>query len=358
MSLPKFFNNPYFQPKYQILHEKLNPVLKMLSEISQASQSFTILWEEDYQQLYDLESDAQMQLDVDCQLFKARFSKLSQEVIYVPNVRYHTLFQNIEFFSSYTADEQLLIFPLIDSNEKVKGIIGTIFPPLSGNEGFDTHIKQMESIGTYLNRLYLDYLDNQKSALPNYLNLENLPASFFEIELNDKCDLLYSNFSKTLIRKHPAFNIEHSAVKKVAKVLSMSIADFYTIISKIQGKQNIEYVYACLNSKAEKKYFLIKLHVSEIKSGQYRCLGVVEDFTIQKAYSSVLDQVIFDISHVMRRPVVTMKGLTNLIDMEKFEKDELREITAKIKVVSNEMEQYIRAMFKIYEAKQDAIYHL
>jgi signal transduction histidine kinase len=68
--------------------------------------------------------------------------------------------------------------------------------------------------------------------------------------------------------------------------------------------------------------------------------------------------MIFDISHVMRRPVVTMKGLTNLIDMDIFDKEELKEITHKIKTVSNEMEEYIRAMFKIYEAKQDAIYHL
>jgi hypothetical protein len=53
-----------------------------------------------------------------------------------------------------------------------------------------------------------------------------------------------------------------------------------------------------------------------------------------------------------------MKGLTNLIDMDKYEKEELKEITKKIKIVSNEMEDYIKAMFKIYEAKQDAIYHL
>ena len=52
-------------------------------------------------------------------------------------------------------------------------------------------------------------------------------------------------------------------------------------------------------------------------------MGVVEDFSMQKAYGKMLDQMHFDISHVMRRPVVTMKGLTNLIDMNKFEKEDL-----------------------------------
>ena len=357
MSLPKIFNNPYFQPRHQILHEKMNPVLKMLTEVSQASQSFLILWDEDFHQLYDLESGSHLQLNIDYQIFKTRFSKLNQEVIYVPNLKYHTLFQNIAFFKSYTDGEQLLIYPVLDSNNKVKGLTGIIFTA-SIDSVFDQVIKQMESVGLYITHLYLDYYENQRKDLPSYLNLENLPASFIEFELNADQGLSYSNFSKNLIRRHPAFDSECSARKRMHKILSMPIPDFYSMIQKIRGNQNMEYVYSCSNKVGQKKYFVIKLHITQVENGHYRCLGVIEDFTLQKAYGTVLDQMIFDISHVMRRPVVTMKGLTNLIDMEKFDKQELKEITNKIKTVSNEMEEYIRAMFRIYEAKQDAIYHL
>jgi hypothetical protein len=292
MSLPKTFNNPYFQPRYQILHEKMNPVLKMLTEVSQASQSFLILWEEDYHQLYDLERAAHLQLNIDYQIFSARFSKLNQEVIYVPNVKYHTLFQNIAFFKSYTDDEQLLIYPILDSNDEVRGIAGIILTKLN-DSAFDQLMKQMESIGTYINHLYLDYFENQKKELPSHLNLENLPASFFEFELNADHELSHSNFSKYLIRKHPAFTNDCSAEKRMAKILSMPIADFYSLIQKIRDNQNMEYVYSCTNHFGEKKYFIIKLHISQVKEGRYRCLGVLEDFTIQKAYGSVLDQMIF-----------------------------------------------------------------
>ncbi|WP_375578408.1 hypothetical protein ABWH96_15435 [Marivirga tractuosa] len=356
MSLPKIFNNPYFQPRHQILHNKMNPVLKMLAELSQASQSFLILWDEDYHELYDLERSSYIQINIDHHLFNSRFSKLNQEVIFVPNVKFHTLFRNISFFKSYINEEQLFIYPIVDKN-KVKGIVGTIFTK-SIEDSFDRMMKHMESIGEYINHLYGDYLTNQKNSLPDYLNLENLPASFFEVEINEDLELLYNNFSKNLMRKHPAFTTECSVEKRMSKLLSMPISDFFTLIQKIRDKQSMEYVYSCSNQNGEKKYFLIKLHISEVKTSQYRCLGVVEDFTIQKAYGSVLDQMIFDISHVMRRPVVTMKGLTNLIDMDKFEKDDLKEISKKIKSVSEEMEEYIRAMFKIYEAKQEAIYHL
>jgi hypothetical protein len=360
MSLPKYFNNPYFQPRHQLLHQKMNPALKMLSEVCQASQSFLILWDEDYQQLYDLKDANPIQLNIDCNLFKSRFSKLNQEVVYVPNVRYHTLFQNIDFFSTYTSSEQLLILSLLDENNKAKGLVGIVLD--SSNQiqsiDFDTQIKQLDAVGTYINGLYKDYLDSNKSGLPRHLNLENLPASFFEIEFDHNQELQSYNFSKQLIRKHPAFELDISTEKRVCKLLNMSLVDFYGLISKLKDKQTVEFVYACVNAKAEKKYFLIKLHISAIGSGQYRCLGVLEDFNVQKAYMNVLDQVIFDISHVMRRPVVTMKGLTNLMDMEKLEKKDLKEITEKIKMVSNEMEEYIRAKFKIYEAKQEAVYHL
>ncbi|SMG33305.1 hypothetical protein SAMN05661096_02085 [Marivirga sericea] len=357
MSLPKTFDNPYFQPRHQILHEKMNPVLKMLCELSQASQSFLILWEDDYHQLYDLEKEAHFHLNIDHQIFSVRFSKLNQEVIYVPNLKFHTLFQNISFFKSYTDNEQLLIYPILDRNNKVKGIAGIVLTQVI-DSAFDQLMKHMDSIGTYLNHLYLDFFDSQRRELPGYLNMENLPTSFFEFEVDADQELHYNHFSKNLIRKHPGFSNDCSAEKRVANVLSMPIADFYSLIQKIRDNQSMEYVYSCSNNLGEKKYFIVRLHISRVQEGRYRCLGVLEDFTIQKAYGSVLDQMIFDISHVMRRPVVTMKGLTNLIDIDKFEKDDLRHIAEKIKSVSEEMEEYIRAMFKIYEAKQEAIYHL
>lgn len=103
---------------------------------------------------------------------------------------------------------------------------------------------------------------------------------------------------------------------------------------------------------------MIKLHVSLSEDGVYNCLALIDDISIHRKYNATLDQILFDISHVMRRPVVSMKGLTNLIDLNQFDRNELYEIAGKIKLVSEEMEDYIRAMFKIYEAKQSAEYNL
>jgi signal transduction histidine kinase len=176
--------------------------------------------------------------------------------------------------------------------------------------------------------------------------------------INENHDLSYCNFSKNLIRKLPAFNSGHTSEANVTKVLSMSIIDFYSMIEKIPDNQSLEYVYPDISQDGERKYFLIKIYCSAVAERGYHCVGVVEDFSMQKAYSKMLDQMLFDISHVMRRPVVTMKGLTNLIDMDKFEKEDLKEICQKIKSVSEEMEEYIRLMFQAYEAKPEALYHL
>lgn len=355
MSLPQEFSNPYFQAKYHILYQSLSPTLKLLSDLSQASKSFLILWEEDYQQIFDQENQSYSELNIDCRLFKDRFSSLSQEVIYVPDVKFHTLFRNIEFFRSLASD-QLLIYPLIDKEQQVKGIMG-IIPTQPDELAFDVLVRQMESVGTYLNQLFRSYLEDVINSSKRHFNLEDLPISFFEAEINSKHEVPYSSFSKTLIRKHPAFTSDSSKEKRIEKLLCMAIPDFYALIDKIQEKQNMEYIYASTNPEGVKKYYLIKLHVSQGSNKHYRILAVMEDFTIQKAYGTVLDQMIFDISHVMRRPLMTMKGLTNLIDTNKMDTEELKEITCKIKTVSNEMEDYIKAMFRIYEAKQGSIYH-
>jgi len=357
MSLPEIFNSPYFQAKHHILHQKLDPVLKMLTELSEANQSFIILWDEDYHQLYDRTKETQVHINLDVRRFKSRFSKLSQEVIYVPTIKLHTLFQEINFFKSYVNNEQLLFYPIIDNDNKVKGIAGIVLPA-TDIQTFDILSKMLESIGQYINHLFTAYLNQKRRSLPGYFNLEDLPASFFEMEINQSQEILYCSFSKTLIRKYPAFDQICSDEKKMLKILGIPCNHFYSLINQSKEKQKMEYVYGRTYLDGEKKYFLIKMQISKVEQGQYRCLGIVEDFTVQKAYGSVLDQMIFDISHIMRRPVVTMKGLTNLIDMDHLEKEDLKEISNKIKIVSNEMEDYIKAMFKIYEAKQNAIYHL
>lgn len=52
--------------------------------------------------------------------------------------------------------------------------------------------------------------------------------------------------------------------------------------------------------------------------------GTFQDITPQKKYIKTLEQILFDISHVMRRPVANMLGLAHALENDSLNEDSLR----------------------------------
>lgn len=77
--------------------------------------------------------------------------------------------------------------------------------------------------------------------------------------------------------------------------------------------------------------------------------GTFQDVTVRKKYTKALEQMLSDISHVMRRPVATMLGLAEAFEIEtNLSESTLREYLTHLKTVSEEMDAYIRKMNKAY----------
>ncbi|PIQ20862.1 MAG: hypothetical protein COW65_12555 [Cytophagales bacterium CG18_big_fil_WC_8_21_14_2_50_42_9] len=72
--------------------------------------------------------------------------------------------------------------------------------------------------------------------------------------------------------------------------------------------------------------------------------GIFKDVTERREYIKTLEQILFDISHVMRRPVATMLGLTAAIEKDDMDEKTLRTFIRHIKTVSEEMDAYIRKL--------------
>lgn len=47
--------------------------------------------------------------------------------------------------------------------------------------------------------------------------------------------------------------------------------------------------------------------------------GIIYDINDRIEYEIAMEQMAFDISHVLRRPVTTLLGLNNLIESEKYQ---------------------------------------
>jgi PAS domain-containing protein len=80
--------------------------------------------------------------------------------------------------------------------------------------------------------------------------------------------------------------------------------------------------------------------------------GTFQDITEKKEYIQTLEQIIFDISHVLRKPVATMLGLTEIIEIEQMDKKDLKEILDHIIVTTKEMDTYLHKLNKAYSERQ------
>lgn len=72
--------------------------------------------------------------------------------------------------------------------------------------------------------------------------------------------------------------------------------------------------------------------------------GTFQDVTPRKEYIHTLEQILFDISHVMRRPVANMLGLTAIMTEENLDEAAQREFIGHIRTVSQEMDEYTRKL--------------
>jgi signal transduction histidine kinase len=73
-------------------------------------------------------------------------------------------------------------------------------------------------------------------------------------------------------------------------------------------------------------------------------------------YEKAMEQIAFDISHVLRRPVTSLMGLNSLIDTEKdLSKEKLLEYVKHIKTVALEMDSFTSGLNKVYNKKQEVI---
>ncbi|GAA5040045.1 hypothetical protein GCM10011506_40090 [Marivirga lumbricoides] len=81
----------------------------------------------------------------------------------------------------------------------------------------------------------------------------------------------------------------------------------------------------------------------------------IKNISLQKSYENVLEQIIFDISHVMRRPVATMQGLTQLIELDKMNLETVKGEAYKLQLVSHEMDSFIKKLYNNYQQRWEEL---
>lgn len=98
------------------------------------------------------------------------------------------------------------------------------------------------------------------------------------------------------------------------------------------------------------QWFWIKATIERNAEGSIM-YGSLHNISAWKQYEEVLHDILHDVSHVMRRPVVTMLGLASLMEEGVLEQDQVQKYMQHVKTVFGELDSFTRNLNQVYTEK-------
>lgn len=213
----------------------------------------------------------------------------------------------------------------------------------------------------------MEYLETRKALLQQGKFIENnssqmkkltdlAPGVIFQLELTPEGKLFFPFISQGIKVVHPT--LDPKELKINAEICySVVHPEDLEMVQQSLGEScenlstwDIEYRV----SHEEGKVSWHRAHaIPEKRSdGSVVWYGTFQDVTPQRTYIETLERILFDISHVMRKPVTTMMGLTEMLNEEELDEEHLRLYSGHMKTVAGEMDHFIRKLNDDYAKVQ------
>lgn len=122
---------------------------------------------------------------------------------------------------------------------------------------------------------------------------------------------------------------------------------------------NEEYIFSDVDGS--EYWYRVTAKGEPMQDGSYLIHGSITDISVYRRYENALEQIVYDLSHVLRRPLANILGLTNLIEEgeDELTPDLLKIYASQLSEVSNELDQFIYQLDSNYnETREKARYLL
>lgn len=185
---------------------------------------------------------------------------------------------------------------------------------------------------------------------------DHAPGVIYQLEMSPSGKMSFSFISEGIRIVHPYLDIEELkekpeiAFEVVHPDEKQQVQDSLFASFKNMVEWNIE--YRVISDTGKISWHWANAKPERKPDGTVVLYGTFQDITHQKAYIQTLEQIIFDISHVMRKPVATILGLADIIDVNAMDKKTLTEMVEHIKFTSREMDNYLHKLNTAYTDKR------
>ncbi|QNF33766.1 PAS domain-containing protein [Adhaeribacter swui] len=181
---------------------------------------------------------------------------------------------------------------------------------------------------------------------------DQAPGAIFQLEMAPNGRLSFPFISKGITTVHQHLNPADLKINPEKVFAVIHPDDLGTIKASLQESYlnltnwSIEYraiadngatVWHWANAKPERR-----------EDGSVVWYGTFQDITERKEYIKTLEQLLFEISHVMRKPVANILGLTAALSKKNIDEETLRTALGYIRAESEDMDKYIKQLNATY----------
>ncbi|MEM1409048.1 MAG: GAF domain-containing protein [Bacteroidota bacterium] len=185
------------------------------------------------------------------------------------------------------------------------------------------------------------------------------PGALFQMEQNRKGRVTFSFISEGLAKISPDLDIERLKNDTTVMFEVIHPLDIDRFKHKLKNSFRqcvpLDIEYRILTKQKEVFWQKTRAIPEKQTDGSVVWYGTVQDITETKEYTRVLEKILFDISHIARRPVASMLGLAGNIEIETLNESMIREYARHLRSVAVEMDTYLTELNRQYSAIRSTI---
>jgi PAS domain S-box-containing protein len=250
----------------------------------------------------------------------------------------------------------------IESNNQTYGTVEVYYTVEVETENDSLFLQEEKKLIDGFARLLSIFLDQlhamnrlkEKDALIIKIT-DQIPGNTYQFEIDEKgyIKILFaSKGTDSLSGDYKAEELIENATKITDLIHPEDKDRYYECMRNAYQNHNDLSVQYRIQNKNTVKWRWLRATSEKTAEGKVLWYGSSQDITPFINYIDMLEQILFDISHVIRRPVTTMLGLTKLMENLNIADMRTRELVDCIKTVALEMDEYTRHLNDVYQEKK------
>ncbi|RXG16002.1 GAF domain-containing protein [Leeuwenhoekiella aestuarii] len=223
------------------------------------------------------------------------------------------------------------------------------------------------------NRLVLNQNSAVKESYKELSILENTESFFlkktthesyyenalFEIAFDGNAKLFFVNFlSSGFIHLYPDIDPNLKVVPPLFILKRLSKLDRFSFtkafLTSMQSEKELKFEYLKKFKNGDSAWYRIIFSSEKKPNDKWLIHGMVKNITYEKEYKAALKKILFDISHIIRKPITTIIGLSDLLNtVEDISLNERIELVNLISLAAKDLEKHTLDLNSYYQNKMD-----